>query len=162
MNRILYKIVLKEHIYKSSSICNSRFLYTSYKDATATVTYLQTLKQGLSGSKRPIFEIKLLGEGATEDDVFQGNNANSAWKNINNRLRVQTKTQGISYKKVNGTEAFGFSNKQIVALLEGLPNVMDANGYVFQDRRIFEGIEEEKSSTKGSSSRYFNKCAFAF
>ena len=71
--------------------------------------------------------------------------------NINNRLRVQTKTQGISYKKVNGTEAFGFSNKQIVALLEGLPNVMDANGYVFQDRRIFEGIEEEKSSTKGNA-----------
>ena len=28
---------------------------------------------------------------------------------------------------------------------------MDANGYVFQDRRIFEGIEEEKSSTKGNA-----------
>ena len=144
------------HLYNSQKQLfpvgyQSEFLYTSYKDATATVTYLQTLKQGLSGSKRPIFEIKLLGEGATEDDVFQGNNANSAWKNINNRLRVQTKTQGISYKKVNGTEAFGFSNKQIVALLEGLPNVMDANGYVFQDRRIFEGIEEEKSSTKGNA-----------
>ena len=30
--------------------------------------------------------------------------------------------------------------------MEGLPNVLQANGYVFQDRRLYEGLEEQKSS----------------
>ena len=124
----------------------SEFEHCSYKDVTKKAKYLQTLKQGLSGSQRPIFEIRLKGADATDEDLFQGNNASSVWKIVNDKLRLQSKAQGKAYHNVNGKDAFGYADKNIVALLEGLPNALQANGYVFQDRRFYEGLEEQAKS----------------
>ena len=120
----------------------SEFEHCSYKDVTKKAKYLQTLKRGLSGSQRPIFEIRLKSADATDEDLFQGNNASSVWKSINNKLRLQSKAQGRAHHNVNGIDAFGYADQGIVALLEGLPNALQANGYVFQDRRLYEGQEE--------------------
>jgi len=110
--------------------------FCSFTSPPDTVIYTQWTEPGIGGSRMPIFTVSA----QDNDEVFRGQSPDAVWKMVTAKVKAKASSLGLPVGKlsVGGKIAFGFNDPVVTSLLEGLPGALNAKGYVFQKRRVYE------------------------
>ena len=110
--------------------------FCSFASPPDTVVYTQRTESGIGGSRMPIFIVSA----QDNDEVFRGQSPDVVWKMVTAKVKAKASSLGLPVGKlsVGGKQAFGFNDPVVTSLLEGLPGALNAKGYVFQKRRVYE------------------------